>query len=50
MNDPFELPDLIARLGEPGDLVIFLGAGNITAWAASLPGELARGAAAGAGL
>jgi UDP-N-acetylmuramate--alanine ligase len=38
-------PDLLARivrdLARPGDMVVCLGAGNITSWAAALPGELA---------
>ncbi len=42
LNHPFELTGLISGLAEPGDLVILLGAGNITAWAQDLPGDLAR--------
>jgi len=38
-------PDLLARivrdLARPGDMVVCLGAGSITNWAAALPGELA---------
>jgi len=34
------LPSLIYELAEPGDLVVCLGAGNITAWANALPGQL----------
>jgi UDP-N-acetylmuramate--alanine ligase len=38
-------PDLLARivrdLARPGDMVVCLGAGSITGWAAVLPGELA---------
>jgi UDP-N-acetylmuramate--alanine ligase len=38
-------PDLLARivrdLARPGDMVVCLGAGSITSWAAALPGELA---------
>jgi UDP-N-acetylmuramate--alanine ligase len=38
-------PDLLARivrdLARPGDMVVCLGAGSITGWAAALPGELA---------
>jgi UDP-N-acetylmuramate--alanine ligase len=41
------LPGLIADLGAPGDLVICLGAGNITAWANALPGDLEGQFAAG---
>ncbi len=29
------------RLAQPGDIVVCLGAGNITQWAYALPGELA---------
>ena len=36
-----ELAGIVAELTNPGDLVVCLGAGNITAWAASLPEELA---------
>jgi UDP-N-acetylmuramate--alanine ligase len=35
-----DLAPLIARLAQPGDAVICLGAGSITAWANALPGEL----------
>ncbi len=31
----------VAALAGPGDLIVCLGAGDITAWAAALPGELA---------
>lgn len=34
------LPGMIQELAAPGDLVVCLGAGNITAWANALPGEL----------
>jgi len=40
IDDPAELPELIAQLAEPGDLVIFLGAGTITQWAYALPQQL----------
>ena len=33
---------MIVKLAEPGDLVVCLGAGNITAWANALPGQLER--------
>jgi UDP-N-acetylmuramate--alanine ligase len=36
-----ELARIIARLAFPGDIVVCLGAGNITQWACALPGELA---------
>ena len=35
-----ELPSQVAAVAEPGDLVICLGAGNITTWANSLPKDL----------
>ena len=37
---PEDLPALIADIAEAGDYVICLGAGNITAWAHALPGQL----------
>src|SRR6266478_362629 len=36
-----ELARIVARLAQQGDIVVFLGAGNITQWAYALPGELA---------
>ena len=36
-----DLAALLKRRVEPGDLVVCLGAGDITAWAHALPGELA---------
>jgi UDP-N-acetylmuramate--alanine ligase len=36
-----ELARTVARLAHPGDIVVCLGAGNITQWAYALPGELA---------
>jgi UDP-N-acetylmuramate--alanine ligase len=40
LEKPEDLPALIADLAEAGDFVICLGAGNITAWAHALPGQL----------
>jgi UDP-N-acetylmuramate--alanine ligase len=37
---PEALPKLVLELAGPGDLVVCLGAGNITAWANALPGDL----------
>jgi UDP-N-acetylmuramate--alanine ligase len=37
---PADLPAMIWRIARPGDVVVCLGAGNITAWAAALPGQL----------
>jgi UDP-N-acetylmuramate--alanine ligase len=42
LEDPSKLPGVVAGLAGPGDYVICLGAGNITQWAASLPGDLAK--------
>ncbi|GBD44641.1 UDP-N-acetylmuramate--L-alanine ligase [bacterium HR40] len=41
IGGPVELPPLVHRLARPGDLVVCLGAGNITAWARELPAALA---------
>jgi len=41
LDGPQELARIIARLAFPGDIVVCLGAGNITQWAYALPGELA---------
>ncbi len=35
-----QLPRLIAQEARPGDLVVLLGAGDITSWAYALPGQL----------
>lgn len=37
---PAELPNLVWQIARPGDVVVCLGAGNITAWAHALPGQL----------
>ncbi len=34
------LPDVIAQVAQPGDMVVCLGAGSISAWAGRLPGKL----------
>ncbi len=39
---PDELPAVIAEVAKAGDLVVCLGAGNITAWANALPAQLAK--------
>jgi UDP-N-acetylmuramate--alanine ligase len=41
LDGPEQLARLIADMAEPGDYVVFLGAGSITQWAYALPGELA---------
>ena len=42
LPDPDRLAELIAATARPGDLVVCLGAGNITAWAQALPARLAE--------
>ena len=46
---PEALPQLVQDLVQPGDFVVCLGAGNITAWAHALPGQLQQLAAEKAG-
>jgi UDP-N-acetylmuramate--alanine ligase len=41
LEGPQDLARMLARLAQPGDIVVCLGAGNITQWAYALPGELA---------
>jgi UDP-N-acetylmuramate--alanine ligase len=40
LDGPEQLPALVAAIAGPGDLVVCLGAGNITAWASALPAAL----------
>ncbi|MCB9959565.1 MAG: UDP-N-acetylmuramate--L-alanine ligase [Rhodospirillaceae bacterium] len=52
LAEPALLPRLVAQFAKPGDIVVCLGAGSITQWAQSLPGQLAalsakRGGTAG---
>jgi UDP-N-acetylmuramate--alanine ligase len=49
LGAPAELPTMIWRAARPGDVVVCLGAGNITAWAHALPGQLQQLAAQHAG-
>jgi len=42
LDGPQHLAPLVKELARPGDMVVCLGAGSITTWANSLPGELAR--------
>jgi len=42
LPEPASLPEMINAMAKPGDYVICLGAGNITAWAHALPGQLAE--------
>ena len=41
LDGPQDIAGIVKRLARPGDIVVFLGAGNITQWAYALPGELA---------
>jgi UDP-N-acetylmuramate--alanine ligase len=43
LKGPEELASLVTGMAQPGDYVVFLGAGSITQWAYALPGELAAG-------
>src|SRR6185436_5247953 len=45
LQSPADLPELIWDLARPGDVVVCLGAGNITSWAQALPGQLKQIAA-----
>ena len=40
LESPGALPGLIWQIARPGDVVVCLGAGNITAWAHALPGQI----------
>ncbi|MDG2034342.1 MAG: UDP-N-acetylmuramate--L-alanine ligase, partial [Rhodospirillales bacterium] len=40
LDAPEDLADLINRLADSGDMVVCLGAGNITSWANALPSDL----------
>ncbi|MEQ9642958.1 MAG: UDP-N-acetylmuramate--L-alanine ligase [Alphaproteobacteria bacterium] len=40
LEDPARLAEMVAALATSGDMVVCLGAGNITAWANALPAEL----------
>ncbi len=43
LEAPAALPGIVRQLAGDGDYIVCLGAGNITQWAYSLPGELAAG-------
>lgn len=45
LHAPTDLAPIIRSLAAPGDFVLFLGAGNITQWAHSLPKELSGASA-----
>jgi UDP-N-acetylmuramate--alanine ligase len=47
LNTAADLPQLAADMAQQGDFIICLGAGDITKWAGSLPGELEKIFAAG---
>ncbi|MBS0518704.1 MAG: UDP-N-acetylmuramate--L-alanine ligase [Proteobacteria bacterium] len=49
LQGPGDLPGLIWQIARPGDVVVCLGAGNITSWAHALPGQLQQLAAEHAG-
>ncbi|MBL4597720.1 MAG: UDP-N-acetylmuramate--L-alanine ligase [Rhizobiaceae bacterium] len=42
ISGPEEIAGIVADIAKPGDIVIFLGAGDITQWAYDLPDELAK--------
>lgn len=42
LDNPEELADLVARLGQSGDYVVCMGAGSVTQWAHELPKELLK--------
>jgi len=42
LDHPQQLAPVVKSLVKPGDYVVCLGAGNITQWAAALPGQLAE--------
>ncbi len=42
IDGPQPIPALIREMAQPGDFIVFLGAGNITQWAYALPQDLAR--------
>jgi UDP-N-acetylmuramate--alanine ligase len=41
LSSPDHLAEMVHAIARPGDYVVCLGAGNITQWAAALPGQLA---------
>ena len=42
INGEDDLPDSVCMIAKPGDMVICMGAGNITQWAANLPARLEK--------
>ncbi|MDB5487701.1 MAG: murC [Reyranella sp.] len=49
LGAPGDLPAMIWQVARPGDVVVCLGAGNITSWAHALPGQIQQLAAEKAG-
>ncbi len=43
LGSPDDLPKIIREIAQPGDYVVFLGAGSITYWANEMPAKLAAG-------
>ena len=41
IDNPDQLAPLVSTMVKPGDIVVCLGAGTITAWAYALPEQLA---------
>jgi UDP-N-acetylmuramate--alanine ligase len=50
LEAPADLPSMIWQIARPGDVVVCLGAGNITSWAHALPGQIQQIVAEHAGL
>ncbi len=50
LGAPGDLPTTIWQIARPGDVVVCLGAGNITSWAHALPGQLQQIAVEKSGL
>ncbi|MEP1905722.1 MAG: UDP-N-acetylmuramate--L-alanine ligase, partial [Nitratireductor sp.] len=42
LDKPEDLPGIVADMAKPGDIVVCLGAGNITQWANALPADLEK--------
>jgi UDP-N-acetylmuramate--alanine ligase len=42
LASPDDLAEMVHAIAKPGDFVVCLGAGNITAWAHALPAQLAE--------
>ena len=44
IDQPAEIPGIIAQHAQPGDMVVIMGAGTCTQWANALPQQLATSA------